>query len=420
MRAIIGATLLSSNAARPAKKPFEIYDSRLPGFTLRVQPSGVRSYYARFGRNRRIALGKVGALLPEEARDRCQKVLGNFAHGRHPLQGLNGKGPTLGQFIEDVYASWVRANRPRTGENTLERLRRHFGTWFDEPLTTITIERLESWKTRRLNAGRKAITVLRDLFTLSSVLSRATKLGLLPENPIRRVDKPRFDRRPNVRFLDDGEEFRLREALKARDAKMRMARESANVWRRERSRELLPPLPHYGDHVTPAVLLSINTGLRRGELLKLRWKSIDFAHRRLTVEGPDSKTRQTRHVPLNDEAMRVLEYWREQSGEGPRVFEISTGFKTAWGHILKRANIVGFRWHDLRHHFASRLVQHGVPLNTVRDLLGHSSIAMSLRYAHLAPDQRREAVAMLNQRPILALTVRLPSNAKVERPLVTF
>jgi len=188
MRAIIGATLLSSNAARPAKKPFEIYDSRLPGFTLRVQPSGVRSYYARFGRNRRIALGKVGALLPEEARDRCQKVLGNFAHGRHPLQGLNGKGPTLGQFIEDVYASWVRANRPRTGENTLEKLRRHFGTWFDEPLTTITIERLESWKTRRLNAGRKAITVLRDLFTLSSVLSRATKLGLLPENPIWRVD----------------------------------------------------------------------------------------------------------------------------------------------------------------------------------------------------------------------------------------
>jgi site-specific recombinase XerD len=62
----------------------------------------------------------------------------------------------------------------------------------------------------------------------------------------------------------------------------------------------------------------------------------------------------------------------------------------------------------LRRHFASRLVQIGVPLNTVRDLLGHSSVAMSLRYAHLAPDQRREAVAKLNQKPLLALTVRLP------------
>ena len=65
-------------------------------------------------------------------------------------------------------------------------------------------------------------------------------------------------------------------------------------------------------------------------------------------------------------------------------------------------------------------MQLGVPLNTVRDLLGHSSIAMSLRYAHLAPNQRREAVAMLNQKPILALTVRLPPNAEVERRFVTF
>ena len=63
--------------------------------------------------------------------------------------------------------------------------------------------------------------------------------------------------------------------------------------------------------------------------------------------------------------------------------------------------------YSMRHHFASRLVQRGVPLNTVRDLLGHSTAQMSLRYAHLAPDQRREAVAKLNEKPILALTLRL-------------
>jgi integrase len=135
-------------------------------------------------------------------------------------------------------------------------------------------------------------------------------------------------------------------------------------------------------------------------------RSIDFNHQLLTVEGPDSKTRQTRHVPLNTEAMSVLKRWREQVSNGPRVFDIATGFKTAWMHVLKRANVAKFRWHDLRHHFASRLVQRGVPPNTVRDLLGHSSIAMSLRYAHLAPDQRQEAVAKLNERPILALSMR--------------
>jgi len=154
----------------------------------------------------------------------------------------------------------------------------------------------------------------------------------------------------------------------------------------------------------------MNTGLRRGELLALRWESIDFGHRILTVEGGTAKNRQTRHVPLNDEAIGVLNRWREQTNGGQRVFEVSTGFKTAWAKLLKRANITTFRWHDLRHHFASRLVQAGVPLNTVRDLLGHSSVAMSLRYAHLAPDQRREAVAKLNQKPLFALTMRLQWN----------
>jgi integrase len=145
----------------------------------------------------------------------------------------------------------------------------------------------------------------------------------------------------------------------------------------------------------------MNTGLRRGEVVKLRWGSVDFNRRLLTVEGRNAKNRQTRHVPLNDEAVSVLRNWREQSGTGARAFRVATGFRTAWGKVLKRARISNFRWHDLRHHFASRLVQNGVPLNTVRDLLGHGSVGMSLRYAHLAPDQRRDAVARLNKNPIL-------------------
>jgi integrase len=133
---------------------------------------------------------------------------------------------------------------------------------------------------------------------------------------------------------------------------------------------------------------------------------VDFNRQLLTVEGPNAKNRQTRHVALNEEAVSVLRLWREQSGTGARVFHV-VGFQTAWETVLRRARISKFRWHDLRHHFASRLVQQGVPLNTVRDLLGHGSVGMSLRYAHLAPDQRREAVAKLNERPLLTLTMRL-------------
>jgi integrase len=408
MQAIIGSKLLSSKAAQPTQKPFEIYDSRLSGFTLRVQPSGVRTYYARFGRNRRVTLGRAGSIEPDEARERCQIVLGNVAHGRHPLHGLGGTdGITLGMFIADTYTAWVQASRPRTAADTLEKLYRHFRTWYPEPLTAITVERIEAWKVRRLNEGRKPVTVVRDLYTLSSVLRRAVKAGELTENPVRRVDKPRVDRRGKVRFLDQAEEARLRDALKARDEVMRNRRTVANSRRQTRHERTLLPLTHFGDHLAPAVLLSMNTGLRRGELVKLRWSSVDFNRQLLTVEGPNAKNRQTRHVELNEEAVHVLRLWREQSGTGARVFGVTTGFQSAWEKVLKRAWISKFRWHDLRHHFASRLVQKGVPLNTVRDLLGHGSVGMSLRYAHLAPDQRREAVAKLNEKPLLTLTMRL-------------
>lgn len=412
MQAFIGATLLASKEAQPQNKPFEIYDKRLSGFVLRVQPSGVRSYYARFGRNRRVVLGKADSLAPEEARERCQKVLGNVAHGNHPLHGIYGcDGMTLGMFVADAYSTWINASRPRSAANTLEKLHRHFRTWYPEPLSAITVERIESWKARRLGEGRSPSTVLRDLFALSSVLRRAVKSGELSDNPVRRVDKPRIDRRGQIRFLDEAEESRLRTALELRDQVFKNMRQVNNARRAQSGSPLMPALTNFGDHLTPAVLLTMNTGLRRGELLKLRWSSVDFNLRLLTVEGRNAKSRQTRHVPLNDEAFGALYRWREQSGDRGRVFEIATGFKTSWAKLLKRAGISRFRWHDLRHHFASRLVQRGVPLNTVRDLLGHSTVQMSLRYAHLAPDQRREAVAKLNEKPILALTLRLPWSA---------
>jgi len=158
MRALINSKLLIDQAAQPGRKPFEIFDTRLSGFTLRVQPTGVRSFYARFGRNRRFALGKADVVDPEEARVNCQRILGNVAHGRHPLEGLSGvAGLTLGQFVQESYAPWVRANRPRTAANSLDKLQRHFGTWFAEPLSAITVERLELWKGVRRSRRARCI-----------------------------------------------------------------------------------------------------------------------------------------------------------------------------------------------------------------------------------------------------------------------
>ena len=397
MKAVISARLLASKLAQPGTKPFEIRDRALSGFILRVQPSGCRSYIVQLGRGRRVSIGLAGQLTPAQARDRAEKVLGNVAHGQPPLAGLDpNEALTFGQFIESKYKPWAEANRPRSAAYTLGRLKRCFRAWYGRQLAHITAETIEEWKVKRFAEGRSAATVLRDIATLSGVLTRAVRMGKLTDNPIRLVDKPKIDRRPQVRYLDQAEERRLREALIARDLAGQQQRQSANQWRIERHRERLPALPHFTDHLTPAVVLSMNTGLRRGELLALSWVDIDLREKLVTVRGQSAKTGDTRHLPLNSEAVETLRRWREQSGDSERIFPVTTSFKTAWSALLREAKITKrFRWHDLRHHFASRLVQASVPLNTVRELLGHGSMTMTLRYAHLAPDQKCDAVAKL-------------------------
>src|ERR1700722_78215 len=243
MRAIISARLLGRDDAKPCEKPFEIRDERLRGYLLRVQPSGARSYYVQHGRSQRTRVGVVGHITPDEARERAGKILGNVAHGRHPLHGLDGADSlTLGQFIDAdgnstegmTYWLWLRSNRPNSAARTLQRLKTCFGKWYTQPLSDISVEKIERWRAERLAKGRSAQTVLRDTMTLSGVLTRAVKLGKLSVNPVRSLETPRIDRSPKVRYLSIEEEKRLRAALIARDEEMRTARESANRWRAER------------------------------------------------------------------------------------------------------------------------------------------------------------------------------------------
>jgi integrase len=156
----------------------------------------------------------------------------------------------------------------------------------------------------------------------------------------------------------------------------------------------------YVDHLRPLVLLALNTGMRRSELFQLRWADINLKTRWLTVRGRTAKSKQTRRLPLNREALMVLEGWHAQSVRrpaNPYVFpgvgqSALTTITKSWGSLRKNASLRDFRFHDLRHHFASRLVQSGVDLNTVRELLGHADLKMVLRYAHLAPGGLASAV----------------------------
>jgi len=231
---------------------------------------------------------------------------------------------------------------------------------------------------------------------LKAVLSKAVKWGMLERNPFQGLRVKASKPRSVVRFLTAAEEKRLRDALSERDRTLAAARASANEWRKARKRPTFPEIPKggYASHLTPIVLLAMNTGLRRNELLSLNWSDINFDAKMLTVRPENAKSGKQRHIPLNVEAVAALRQWQSQTGGEERVFGVN-GVKSAWKGLLIAAKVERFRFHDLRHHFASRLVMAGVDLNTVRELLGHADLTMTLRYAHLAPAHLAAAVEKL-------------------------
>lgn len=400
MKATITQRLVES--AKPKAKPYEIRDAKLTGFMVRVQPSGKVTYIVEYARGKRYTIGKANVLTPTQARNRATEILGQAAKGIDPnAEKRRKKIDTLRQFVEQEYRPWATANRKR-GDETCNRILRVFKSLADNPLTSITDNQVERIRTARLNSGTSPATVNRDIACLSGALSFAVRAKQIESHPLADLEAAEVDSAQKVRYLSNAENKRLRAALKARDAEIREGRNRGNKWRAERKQDALPgiPLDGFGDHLTPLVILSLNTGARRGELFGLEWQDVNFELAQVTITGATSKKNRTRHIPLNAEALNVLKRWREQSNGSALVFPGRNGerldnVKKGWAALLQDAQITAFRWHDMRHSFASWLVMRGVDLNTVRELLGHGDIKMTLRYAHLAPEHKAEAVARL-------------------------
>ena len=358
----------------PAAKPYEVRDERLRGFLVRVQPSGRRSYYVEYARGKRLSLGRADVLSASIAREKAREILAQAVQGHAPAaERRQGKAHTLRSFMTDVYEPWAAANL-RTGDAPVIRIRTKFPELLDRRLVDLTPWLIEKWRLRRRGEGIGAVTLNRDLDDLKAALARAADWGLIQASPLAGVKRAKVDRAAPVRFLSEDEEHRLRAALDAREERIRAERDNANAWRTERGYRLLPDLRQvaFADHLKPLVLLSINTGARRGELYGLTWRHVDLERAILTVTGTTAKSGATRHIPLNGEARAVLEGWRAQAvtPEGlvfpGRDGERLNNTHKAWTAVLKAAGIRDFRWHDQRHHFASRLVMLGVDLNTVR------------------------------------------------------
>jgi integrase len=395
--------------------PCDIWDTKLAKFVVRVRPTGKASYLVSRGRGCWHTIAAVDELAPHKARELARTLLGEDAtdrtHGRDPVaerkkRHATQSSMTFEAFLNDRFEPWAREHYKR-GPETVQRLRTVFAEVFPVKLAAIDAWTVEKWRTQRLkDTAVKPATINSHVTMLKAALAKAVAWKLLTVHPLTAVKALKADKAGRIRYLAPAEEQRLRRALCARDEARQQRREQANAWRRARGYAEWPA--QNPDHLTPIVLLALNTGLRKGEIFNLAWTDIDWTLAQLTVRGESddkregSKTRQSRHVPLNHEALELLKAWRAAIGspDDGYVFpgddrERLNDVKKAWMPVVKAAKLSNFTFHDLRHTFASKLVMAGIDLNTVRELLGHSDIKMTLRYAHLASAHKAAAVAKL-------------------------
>jgi integrase len=405
---------------KPQEKPYEVTDN---GLVLRVQPSGMATFYAVYrvnGRNSRFRIARAGqfvkkdngtysfkpAVHPDVARTVLKEKAGEAATGKDPqaerkhqrAEEKSSKSKTVGGFYTRHYTPWLLIER-KSGKATAKRLKTCFEWLFDKPMKDITPFLLQSWCKKKLGVGRSPHTVNRDMVALKAMLSKAVEWDLLDQHPLLKLKRTKAADNSRVRFLLPDEEKRLSDGLALREAKRREERTSYNEWRKQRKLDPLPEIPvnNFTDHLKPVVLLALNTGLRRGELFSLEWRDIDFLHNRLTVRSAATKGGKSRHIPLNPTSRDTLKRWQKQTSMGGLVFPGKEGerlnnISTAWRKLVSDSKIEDFTFHDLRHCFATKVLKGGADIVTVSKLLGHSDLKMTLRYAHVGDEALTKAV----------------------------
>ncbi len=269
--------------------------------------------------------------------------------------------------VADEYQKWCERQRSyRSKEGLLSQLRDAFGTLQIRHITTRLVEQYQS---ERLLKGNKPATINRHVTTLKHCIHKACQWEMCHEETLKRVRQ--------VKFLPENNK-RLRYLSK------------------DECRTLLS---HCKGYLRPVVVMALNTGMRKEEILSLKWDNVDMTHGSIRLDV--TKNGERREVPIND-ALRVTLKGMVRRIDVPYVFyDASTGrrfmdIKKPFGTAMKKAGIVDFHFHDLRHTFASHLVMAGQDITTVSKLLGHKSLTMTLRYSHLAPDHLSKAVNVLD------------------------
>jgi excisionase family DNA binding protein len=268
----------------------------------------------------------------------------------------------LQEYAMVVKKSW-RSDKSRT-----ETLVKYFKDTELSKIAPSTIQRFMAWRQKE---GNSKSTVNRYLALLKKMLNIAIEEGYLEHNPVTKI-----------KFFS--EKDNLKERILSEDEEKRLIKASS-------------------DHLKSIITVALHTGMRLGEILNLEWDQVDFQALSICVEK--TKSGRSRTIPINPLLFEELKKLRIENGQSPYVFpnpdtgKPITTVKRSFTGACRRAGIEGLRFHDLRHTFGSRLVQRGADIETVRSLLGHSSITITQRYVHTTDDRKKAAVDLLDGKP---------------------
>jgi integrase len=386
------------DSLKASEKDYVAWDVDLPGFGVRVRPSGAKSYIAVYragsGRKaplRKLTIASTAKLTPEAARTHAKRAIGAAAGGADPAASktIERQTLTVADLIDLFLTDHVEAKR-KTGtaahyRDILNRIvRPEIGTTKTDKVRRSDVSRLHlKWRKTPYQANR-------ILAVVGSMYAFAGKRGLLSDaiNPARGIEK--YPERGRERFLSTAELERLGAAI-------RLAETDGIAWLIDETKPTAKHIPKdsrrtiidpYG---AAALRLLLFSGCRLREILNLKWEEVDM-ERGLLFLGDSKSGRKT--IVLNAPALAVL-------AGLPRVgsFVIAGGnsnkpradLKRPWAMVTRHARLEGLRLHDLRHSFASVGAGGGMGLPIVGKLLGHANAITTARYAHLDADPLRRA-----------------------------
>ncbi|RAN37489.1 hypothetical protein HY11_08365 [Hyphomonas pacifica] len=358
------------DSIRPSGADRKIFDSQLPGFHVRVKPSGTKSYALKYrvaGRQRNVTIGRHGVITPDQARMEAFRLLATISEGDDPsaIRKAAFRDPTLAQLWEEYLE---RHALPRKAPSSIREDRGLWRLYIAPALGYLKVNAINRNDISRLHDSKRHQPACANhiLCLLSKMMNLAIEWEYRSDNPCRGIKK--FHEEPRNRFLSTEERDRLTQALHEE--------------------------PDQASAI--AIWLCRFTGARKGEVLQARWEQFDLDAKIPVWQIPATYTKQRRvnRKPLSRPAVVLLSEWKKVCPQSSAGWVIPgkdpekrrSDLNGPWRRIRDRAGLVDVRMHDLRHDFASIAVAQGASLEIIGRYLGHASIQTTQRYAHLLDD----------------------------------